>query len=81
LAWRLQPNRAVKRSIARYLLIHAVQVLLFSTKKLQCLLRMVQGFHDGLRGRLGIRLRPGADRLQSLGGAVRAGEHIKAEKA
>lgn len=81
LAWRLYPNRSTKRSAARYLASRGVRVLLFGTKKLPCLMRMIQGFHDGLRGRLGIRLRPGADRLQGLGDALRAREHIKAEKA
>lgn len=81
LAWWLQPTSATKCFVARYLVVHAAQVLLFSTHKLRCLIRMVQGFHDGLLGRLGIRLRPGADRLQGQGGAVRAAEHIKAEKA
>jgi GT2 family glycosyltransferase len=81
LAWWLQPNIAVKRSVIRHLVSHMGGVALFSSRKLACLIRMVQGFHDGLRGRLGIRLRPGADRLQGLGGALRAAEHIKAEKA
>lgn len=81
LAWWLLPNIAVKRSVIRHLVSHMGGVALFSSWKLACLTRMVQGFHDGLRGRLGIRLRPGADRLQSLGGALRPAEHIKAEKA
>jgi rhamnosyltransferase len=81
LAWWLRPNRAVKRSIARYLLIHAVQVLLFSTKKLHCLIRMFQGFRDGLRGRLGIRLTPEVNGLQAPSGALSAGEHTEVGKA
>ncbi len=81
LAWWLWPNRAVKRSIARYLLIHAVQVLLFSTKKLHCLARMVQGFRDGLRGRLGIRLTPEVSGLQAPSGALGAAEHTEVGKA
>jgi GT2 family glycosyltransferase len=81
LAWWLRPNSAVKHSIARYLLIHAVQVLLFSTKKLPCLMRMVQGFRDGLRGRLGIRLTPEVNGLQGPSGALSAGEHAEVGKA
>ena len=81
LAWWLQPSGAAKRSIARYLAIHAAQVLLFSTNKLQCLVRMIQGFQDGLRGRLGIRLRPATDSLQRHGGTLSPAEHVGAEKA
>jgi rhamnosyltransferase len=81
LAWSLQPSSGAKRSIARYLVIHAAQVLLFSTNKLQCLVRMIQGFHDGLRGRLGIRLRPATDSLQRHGGTLNPAEHVEAEKA
>lgn len=58
LAWRLYPTRATKRYMARYLLIHALQVLLFSSKKLACLGKILQGFSDGLRATLGIRFRP-----------------------
>ena len=81
LAWWLWPSRAVKRSIARYLLIHAVQVLLFGAKKLHCLVRMVQGFRDGLRGKLGIRLTPAVNGLQGPSSALGAGEHTEVGKA
>jgi len=80
-AWCLQPRTATKRFAVRYLVVHAAQVLLFSTNKLRCLIRMAQGFHDGVRGRLGIRFRPAADDLQRRGGALDAAEHIEAEKA
>ncbi|HEY4816231.1 MAG TPA: glycosyltransferase [Candidatus Acidoferrum sp.] len=80
-AWWLQPSSATKRFVARYLVVHAAQVLLFSTNKLRCLIRIVQGFRDGLRGRLGIRLRPGADASRRQGGALHAAEHTEAEKA
>ena len=80
LAWWLYPNRSTKRSAARYLASRGVRVLLFSTKKLPCLMRMLQGFHDGLRGRLGIRVRPEADRSQDTDASLR-GEPIKAGKA
>jgi GT2 family glycosyltransferase len=79
--WRLQPNSATKWFLARYLVVHAAQVLLFSTSKLRCLIRIAQGFHDGLRGRLGIRFRPAADDLQCRGDALNTAEHIEAEKA
>lgn len=81
LAWWLYPNRSTKFFVARHLTSHGVQVLLFSGKKLACLMRMIQGLHDGLRGRMGIRLRPGSDRLAGQGDAVRAGEPIKAGRA
>jgi rhamnosyltransferase len=81
LAWWLHGNSATKRSISRYLVVHAVQVLLFSTNKLRCLIRMVQGFYDGLRGRLGIRLRPASDSSPRRGDSLNAAEHIEAEKA
>lgn len=81
LAWWLYPNRSTKYFVARHLASHGVQVLLFSDKKLACLVKVFQGLHDGLKGRMGIRLRPGADRPQERGAALRSGEHIKAERA
>lgn len=81
LAWSLHPSSGAKLSIARYLAIHAAQVLLFSTHKLQCLIRMIQGFHDGLRGRLGIRLRPATDSLQCRSTTLNAAKHVEVEKA
>lgn len=81
LAWWLYPNSSTKLSVARYVTSRGVRVLLFGTRRLSCLIRMIQGFRDGLRGRLGIRLRPGADRLQDLGDTLGNGEHIKLEKA
>jgi rhamnosyltransferase len=63
LAWRLYPNLATRVSVARYLTVHLVGVLLFSSNRLACAIRMVQGFGDGLRGRLGIRVRPRAEDL------------------
>jgi GT2 family glycosyltransferase len=58
LAWRLYPTLKTKISTARYLTKHLAGVLLFSSDGLVCAIRMVQGVSDGLRGRLGIRLRP-----------------------
>jgi GT2 family glycosyltransferase len=57
-AWWLYPNRKTKRFVIRHLTRHAGAVLLFSSNKLACLKKMVQGFSDGYRGRLGIRFRP-----------------------
>jgi len=59
LAWGLYPNISTKMSMARYLAVHFAGVLLFGSNKLACAARIIQGFGDGLRGRLGIRLRPG----------------------
>jgi GT2 family glycosyltransferase len=64
LAWRLYPNLATKISMARYLTKHLAGVLLFSSDGLACATRMIQGFGDGLRGRLGIRVTPLAKTLQ-----------------
>jgi GT2 family glycosyltransferase len=58
LAWRLYPNLATKIFIARHLMMHLAGVLLFSSDGLACAIGMVQGFRDGLRGRLGIRVTP-----------------------
>lgn len=60
LAWRLYPNLATKMSIARYLAVHLAQVLSFSSDGVACAIRMIQGFGDGLRGRLGTRFLPKA---------------------
>lgn len=78
LAWWLYPSGSAKRSVARYLVSRGVHVLLFSNKKLECLMRMIQGFHDGAQGRLGIRLSPGTGRQSD---ALRAGQPIKVERA
>lgn len=60
LAWRLYPNLATKFSMTRYLAVHFAQVLLFSANGFACGIRMIQGFRDGLRGRMGICLRADA---------------------
>jgi len=62
LAWRLYPSLSTKWSVARYVASRGLNVLLFGTKKLSCLLRMIQGLNDGVRGRMGIRLRPAESR-------------------
>jgi rhamnopyranosyl-N-acetylglucosaminyl-diphospho-decaprenol beta-1,3/1,4-galactofuranosyltransferase len=81
LAWRLRPNGATKRSVIRHLVFRMGGVALFSSRKVSCLIRMVQGFHDGIRGRLGIRLRPAADAVQRRGGVPNPAERIEAGKA
>ncbi len=81
LAWWLQPNGATKRSVIRYLVSRMGGVALFSSRKVACLIRMVQGFHDGIQGRLGIRLRPAADAVQRPGGVPNPAERIEAGKA
>ena len=81
LAWRLYPNRATKISMARYLLVHLAQVLLFSSDGLACAIRLIQGFGDGLRARLGIRVRPTAKDLPNPGGSLTVAEKIEARKA
>lgn len=81
LAWWLYPNRSTKRYVARFLAWRAIQVLLFSKKKLSCLTRMIQGLNDGLRGRLGIRMRPGSESSSTEASALRPSEHAEAGKA
>jgi len=56
--WWLYPSRRSKRFVARHLARHAAGVALFSSQKLACLRRMVQGFWDGRRARLGVRFLP-----------------------
>jgi rhamnopyranosyl-N-acetylglucosaminyl-diphospho-decaprenol beta-1,3/1,4-galactofuranosyltransferase len=59
LAWWLRPNFRTKRAMARYLAVHAMQIALFGSRKLECLYKIAQGCSDGRRGALGIRFRPG----------------------
>jgi GT2 family glycosyltransferase len=81
LAWRLYPNLATKISMARYLAVHFAQVLLFSSNGFACAIRMIQGLGDGLRGRLGIRMRPGVQSLQIGGMSLTVAEKVEAGKA
>ena len=81
LAWRLYPNFSTKMSMARYLAVHFAGVLLFSTNKLACAARIIQGFVDGFRGRLGIRLRPGVGEFRKRTVALAPTEKIEAGKA
>jgi rhamnopyranosyl-N-acetylglucosaminyl-diphospho-decaprenol beta-1,3/1,4-galactofuranosyltransferase len=63
LAWQLYPNLKTKISMGCYLAMHFGGVLLFSSDRPACAMRMIQGLGDGLRGRLGIRVKPGSDNL------------------
>ena len=56
--WRLYPSAGAKRFALWHLTRHAAGVLLFGSKKLECLQKMAQGFLDGRRASLGIRFRP-----------------------
>jgi GT2 family glycosyltransferase len=81
LAWRLYPSFLTKMSITRYLAVHFGGVLLFSSDGLACAARIIQGFADGLRGRLGIRLRPGVGGSRTRSVALAPTEKIEAGKA
>jgi len=81
LAWWLYPKFATKISIARYMMEHLAGVLLFSTNRLACAWKMVQGCVDGLRGRLGIRFRPDAKGSRATGMISKAVEKIQIGKA
>lgn len=56
--WWLYPSYAAKWFSIRHMARHATGALLFSSEKLVSVKRMVQGFLDGRRARLGIRFRP-----------------------
>jgi GT2 family glycosyltransferase len=81
LAWGLYPNFSTKISIARYLAVHFAGVLLFSSRKFACAARVIQGIGDGLRGRLGIRLRPGVGGSRKRSVALAPTEKVEAGKA
>jgi len=57
-AWWLYPSHNVKRFVVGHLVRHAAGVLLFGSKRLACLRKMVQGFYDGRKASLGIRFLP-----------------------
>jgi GT2 family glycosyltransferase len=61
-AWWLYPNQAVKRFVWLQLAKRSIGVLLFSSHKFACLVKMVQGLWDGLHAKLGMRFRPGHTR-------------------
>lgn len=56
--WWLYPNLVTKTFVIRHLLRHAAGVVLFGSNKSACLMKMAQGFRDGLRAKLGVRYRP-----------------------
>jgi GT2 family glycosyltransferase len=56
--WHLYPNHGTKRFVLRHLMRRAAAVMLFSPNKAACIRKMMQGFSDGRRARLGIRFRP-----------------------
>jgi len=57
-AWWLYPSRGTKRFVVGHLARHAAGVLLFNSRRLACLKKLIQGFWDGRRASLGIRFRP-----------------------
>ena len=81
LAWRLYPNLATKISMARYLTAHLAGVLLFSSDGPTCAIRMIQGVVDGLRARLGTRMRPEAEGSHKRVAALSVTETIETRKA
>jgi GT2 family glycosyltransferase len=80
LAWRLYPSRATKLAVSRYLGVHFAGVLLFSSKRLACAMKMIQGFGDGLRASLGIRLRPNGSLPNRRKDAISSVEKVVPEK-
>jgi hypothetical protein len=76
LAWNLYPNLATKISIGRFLAVHFAQVWLFSSNRIACAIKTIQGFVDGVRGRLGIRIRPGSGDLRKTGGDETLAEKV-----
>jgi rhamnopyranosyl-N-acetylglucosaminyl-diphospho-decaprenol beta-1,3/1,4-galactofuranosyltransferase len=81
LAWSLYANFSTKLSIGRYLAVHLAQILLFSTSRGACAIKMVQGFGDGLRGRMGVRMRPGRKELPAPSPGRAMAEKIETGKA
>jgi rhamnosyltransferase len=56
IAWHLYSNFKTKRFVVRHTLRHAIGVLLFSPRNLECLTRIAQGCLDGWTGRMGVRI-------------------------
>lgn len=56
--WHLYPSHKTKRFVLKHLALHAGAVVLFSSRKMACIWKMMQGFWDGWRAKLGIRFRP-----------------------
>lgn len=57
--WHLYPNWRTKRFVLKHIVRHTGAVLLFSSRKAACIGKIMQGFWDGSRAKLGIRFRPG----------------------
>jgi GT2 family glycosyltransferase len=57
-AWWLYPNRSTKCFALHRVGKHVLGVLLFGSQKLPCLVKIAQGFWDGLHETLGVRFRP-----------------------
>lgn len=57
-AWHLYPTQRTKRFVLKHLARHAGAVLSFGSRKTACIGKIMQGFWDGYRGKLGTRFRP-----------------------
>jgi GT2 family glycosyltransferase len=75
-AWWLYPSGPTKRSVVRHMLRHAVGSVLFGSEKLACVKKMVQGFSDGRRARLGIRFLPGPSPVSRMAAARGLGNRV-----
>jgi GT2 family glycosyltransferase len=60
--WEYSPKPATKRFVMYRLAQHALGILLFGKRKMECFRMIWHGFLDGRAGRLGIRFTPGMDR-------------------
>jgi rhamnopyranosyl-N-acetylglucosaminyl-diphospho-decaprenol beta-1,3/1,4-galactofuranosyltransferase len=54
----LYPSFATKRFLAKTLLRHGFAVVLWNSKRIESLVRMMQGIFDGRSGRMGVRFLP-----------------------
>jgi rhamnosyltransferase len=59
MAWRLRPTARMKQYAIKGLAYILVMTLLVGDHKSASFVKLVQGIHDGIRGKLGIRFRPG----------------------
>jgi len=60
--WQYRPELATKAFVLYRLAQHALGVLLFGKRKLECLRMIWRGIFDGRAGRLGIRYAPGQEK-------------------
>ena len=56
--WHLYPTLGTKKFVLKLLARHGGAVIFFSSRKTACIGKMIQGFWDGYRGKLGTRFRP-----------------------